>query len=331
MPTTRSAALAPGAEQVPRARSGGTAGRDDAARNPPVIVLAPPYCGAGRLVSLLARHPDLACTSGTGMLPLCEQAMATWRNADDRAGASALAATTTRALATSIIISVLARHGKRRWCEVAAANSPAAETFLGLFPGTQFLCLHRACPGVIRAALDASPWGIADPVVAPFVRAYPASTVAALTACWVAHTETLLAFERAHPQACLRVRFEDLAETRHETTEIMTAFLGLAGIGGHAAPGEANQPQPTPEDYNPEADLPVDRIPPGVLAQADNLLRQLSYPALPAPRFLPLPPQDSAEDRRYTEVRVPSLLVSLLLLEAAKCSRHQQERRSAAR
>jgi hypothetical protein len=169
---------------------------------------------------------------------------------------------------------------------LAAANSSAAETFLGLFPGTRFLCLHRAWPAVIRAALDASPWGIADPAVAPFVRAYPASTVAALTACWVTHTETLLAFEQAHPQACLRVRFEDLAEARHETTEVMTAFLGLAGINGQVARGEGNQPQPAPEDSGPEADLPVDLIPPGILAQADDLLRQLSYPALPAPRFL---------------------------------------------
>jgi Sulfotransferase family len=287
MPATRSAALAPGTGQVARDPAGAATGRGDAARNPPVIVLTTPYCGAGRLVSLLARHPDLACTSGTGMLPLCEQAMATWRKADGRAAASpsALAATATRALATSIIISVLARQGKRRWCEVAAANSPAAETFLGLFPGTQFVCLHRACPGFIRAALDDSPWGIADPAVAPFVRAYPASTVAALTACWVTHTESLLAFEQAHPRACLRVRVEDLAGTQHETAGKLAAFLGLDGIDGQAAPGESNQPQPAPEDSGHEADLPVDLIPPRMLAQADDLLRQLSYPALPAPRF----------------------------------------------
>jgi hypothetical protein len=207
--------------------------------------------------------------------------MATWRKTDGRAGGppSALAATTTRALATSIIISMLAREGGRRWCEVAAANSPAAETFMGLYPETRFVCLHRALPGVIRAALDASPWGIADPAVTPFIRAYPASTVTALTACWVMHTRNLLAFERAHPQACLRVRFEDLAGA-HETAEKLTAFLGLTGIDDQAVPGEGEQPQPGAENSSPEADLPVELIPPGVLEQANDLLRQLSYPAL---------------------------------------------------
>jgi len=49
-----------------------------------VIVLAPAYSGAGTLRSLLEGHPDLACTAGTGLLPLCEQALATWRSADGR-------------------------------------------------------------------------------------------------------------------------------------------------------------------------------------------------------------------------------------------------------
>jgi hypothetical protein len=283
MSVARPAALPQDDAQVPRDHPAGPADPASAIRNAPVIVLASAYCGARGLGSLLARHPDLACTSGTGLLPLCEQAMATWHNVDGRAAGppSRLAVAATRALTTSIITSVLAREGKRRWSEVAAANSSAAETFLGLYPGTQFLCLHRACPRVIRAALDVSPWGIVDPAFAPFTRAYPASTVAALTAYWVAYTGTLLEFERAHPQACLRVRFEDLAGAQHETAAKMTAFLGLADIDGQALPGGGSRPQPAPENSGPEADLPVDLIPPGMLEQANDLLGQLSYPALP--------------------------------------------------
>ena len=115
-----------------------------------------------------------ACTSGSGLLPLCGQALATWHNVEGRVGRppSQLAVTSTRVLATSIITAVLARAGRRRWCEVAAVNPQAAETFLGLFPGTRFLCLHRACTGVIRAALDASPWGTTHPAFVPYTRAY---------------------------------------------------------------------------------------------------------------------------------------------------------------
>lgn len=249
----------------------------------PVIVLAPAYHGASTLRSLLEGHPDLAYTSGTGLLPLCEQAMATWRIADRHPSGppSALASTTTRALATSLITSILAREGKRRWCEVAAANPEAAETFLHLYPGTRFLCLYRAYPGVIRAALDASPWGITDPVFAPFTGRYPASTVASLTAYWVMHTSALLAFEREHSRSCLRVRFEDLAGDPR-AGERITSFLGLTGRHGRAAPGGHNGPEPASPDTE-LAPVPPDHLmPPALRAQADDLLRHLDYPVMEA-------------------------------------------------
>jgi hypothetical protein len=86
---------------------------DPPSSSAPVIVLAPPYTGVSTLRSLLEGHPDLACTSGTGLLPLCEQAIATWSRADGRPAdtPSSLALTATRALATSVIISILAKEG----------------------------------------------------------------------------------------------------------------------------------------------------------------------------------------------------------------------------
>jgi sulfotransferase family protein len=283
MPGALHADLPLGGAQVPRPGPDRPAEPGGAASDAPVIVLASPYSGATGLRALLARQPDLACTSATGLLPLCEQAMTTWRNADGRAAGppSRLAVTATRALAASIITSVLAREGKRRWCEVAAANAPAAETFLRLYPGTRFLCLHRACQGMIRAALDASPWGIADPVFAPFTLAYPGSTPAALTACWVTYTRTVLAFEAAHPQACLRVRFEDLTEAQHQTAgKKITAFLGIADLDTQSASRQSSQLGPASQNSCPEKEFPVDLIPPTLLAQANDLLRQLDYPAL---------------------------------------------------
>jgi hypothetical protein len=253
-----------------------------------VIVLAQGHSGASTLRAVLDGHPGLACTSGTGLLPLCEQAMATWRNADGRPAGppSALARASTRALADSVITSILAREGKPRWCEVAAANPEAAEAFLQLYPGTQFLCLYRACPGVIRAVLDASPWGMTEPALAPFVRAYPASTVAALTAYWITHTGSLLAFERAHPQACLRVRFEDLVRDQPQAEERVTAFLGLSRTNGRAVPGGYRQTQPAAPDTGLVAGLPDHLIPPALRAQANELLRQLDYPEMTAGQAL---------------------------------------------
>lgn len=254
----------------------GPADADQASRAP-VIVLAPAYSGVSTLRSLLEGHPDLACTSATGLLPLCEQAVATWRNADGRrAGSpSALASAATRALAASIISSILAREGKPRWCEIAAASPQAAETFLRLYPGTRFLCLYRECREVIRAVLDASPWGLTDPIFASFAVKFPANMVASLTAYWVAVTGPLLAFEREHPDSCLRVRYEDLARGQLAEEEI-TSFLGLAAAIGQPSYGGHDQPPAV----SPDTDLPVSLIPPALLEQANDLLQQLDYPAL---------------------------------------------------
>jgi hypothetical protein len=234
------------------------------ARAAPVIVLTSACSGADSLLSLLERHPELSCTSGTGILPL-----------------SALAAAT-RALASSIITSVLAREGKRRWCEAATAPPRTAETFLQLYPQTSVLCLHRACPDVVHAILQVSPWGIAGPAFAPFISAHPASTVAALTSYWAGQTAELLAFERAHPEACLRVRYEDLAAAPDDTRGKIALFAGLGDTGypkappaEHATAAAAESGHPTPR-----VPFPADQIPPALLTRANGLLQQLDYPPL---------------------------------------------------
>ena len=249
----------------------------------PVIVLATAYSGAARLRPFLDRVPDLAFTSGTGILPLCDQSLATWRNADGRPGRapSALAVSSTRALASVFITALLAREGKRRWCETCTAMPEAAEAFLRLYPATRFVCLYRSCAGVIRDALDASPWGVADPALAPFVRTHPASAAAALAAYWAAHTGSLVAFERSHPQAVLRVRFEDLAAGEQDTARSLASFLGAAGDGGNTWP-EPGTPGTVPgRPDEPEPVIPAGLVPPGVRARANVLLRQLGYQDLP--------------------------------------------------
>lgn len=249
----------------------------------PVVVLATAYSGAGLLQTLLDRGPGLACTAGTGMLPLCGQAMAAWRSAEGRPGGSPspLAVASTRGLTDSVITSVLARAGKQRWCEVSAAMQEMAETFLQIYPGTRFVCLYRACPGFIRATLDASPWGMADPIYVPFSRAYPASTLAGLTAYWVTYTGALLAFEGAHRESALRIRFEDLATAESQTAAELMSFLGVA-TGDGPALALASQPEPGSGSPGPDTGLPVGLIPPALLAQASDLLSQLDYPPLPA-------------------------------------------------
>jgi hypothetical protein len=243
----------------------------------PVIVLTFAHSGAGLLRSLLARHPDLACTAGTGVLPLCQQAATAWRIADDQADGPlpALAAASIRNLVSTIITAVLAAEGKRRWCEISTAEPAAATTFLQLFPATRVLCLYRSCPDVVYAAVHASPWGLAGQAFAPFVSTHPASAAAALTAYWTAHAGRLLAFERAHPGACHRVRYEDLTGG---SCSGLRAFLGLDDPGP-AAPGWAGASTATPGDaHDSPTPFPTGQIPPGLLDRANSLMNELGYP-----------------------------------------------------
>ena len=280
------AGLANGGAPAFRGRPAPAAGSVDLAGPAPAVVLATRYSGAERLRALLDGHPGVACTSGTGILPLCEQAAAVWRSADGRPEGgppSRLAVASTRVLIDAIITSVLTRAGKRRWCEFCYAMPEAAAAFAQLYPSTRFVCLYRSCREVIRAALDAGPWGLADPALVPFTRAHPASTAAALAAYWIAHTRSLLAFEAAHPHAVLRVRSEDLAAGGQQAARAVMSFLGAPGCDGDLALTRDSHGQPDSAVPPARTDLPADLIPPAVLAQANALLRQLDYPALPGP------------------------------------------------
>jgi Sulfotransferase family len=253
------------------------ADHDDPARNAPVIILTYSHAGAEQLASLLDRHPDLACTTGTGILPLCEQAAATWRAVDGRPASppSQLAETSTRNLVTSMITALLARHGKRRWCEIATAAPDAAGTFTRLFPGTRIICLYRACPDVVRAAVHASPWGLAGPEYAPFTTTYPASTIAALTAYWTTHTTSLLTFEQAHPGTCHRLRHEDLAA---DSFSCLPDFLRPHDPGLRPATWPHDEAaDPACGAAGPGTDFPAGQVPSLLLERANGLMEKLGY------------------------------------------------------
>jgi hypothetical protein len=249
-----------------------------------VIVLTYRHTGAERLRSLLTMHPDLVCTFGTGLLPLCEQAAATWRGVEGRTDTrlSRLAASSIRALTMPVITTALARQGGRRWCDIVTAPPRAAETFLQLYPQTRFLLLHRSCADVVDAAIHASPWGLAGPEYAPFTAAHSASAVAALTNYWTAFTAPLIAFEESHPDACRRVRYEDFTDDPYPAD--LFEFLGMEarrpGLADLESPDDAS-PSPGRVDRAP---FPVDQVPAPLLAQADNLARKLGYPLLGASR-----------------------------------------------
>lgn len=257
---------------------------DTTARAHPVIVMACTGSGADRLRSVLSRFPGLTCTSGTGILPLCYNAAAAWQKIDgrDQEGFSPLAAASVRALAGGLVTAILARDGGKRWCEFTSASPAAASAFARLYPGTVFLIVHRQAAALMRAILDANPWGLAGPEFAPFVSASPDSTAAALAGYWVMHTSRLLDFEQAHPRSCLRIRIEDVGANPEQTRLDIGGFLScdIPNASPVLSHGTASDQPVAPA--LPADEIPLGQIPPRLLSQLNDLHSTLGYPPVTA-------------------------------------------------
>jgi Sulfotransferase family len=274
-----------GSRYLGAARENGAPGRPtDGPLRGPIIVLASGYSGVDRLESILAGYPGLACTSGTGILPLCAQAVATWqRHERTTAGMSAMAASSVKALATTMITCVLAAGRGSRWCETATAAAPAG-TFARLFPQAQFVCFYRACGPVIAEATRAARWGLGDAGIADFAAAYPGNSVAAVAAYWRASTTALLDFETAHPGRSLRVRHEDLTASPAAATSAVAGFLGLderqPGLRAAAQDLDPATGAPGADTGDGAEPIPAGLIPAPMLDRINGLHARLGYPAL---------------------------------------------------
>ena len=274
----------------PAVRPAGDTDTGGGGRTAPVILMSYSQAGMWRLRNLLSDRSDLAFTQGTGLLPLCEQTLATWRHVEGRrpqAPPSAMAVASVRSLLKGMITALVLKTGRSRWCEVAVAQQGSAEAFLQVFPKARFVCLHRSCPDVIYSILQANhPWGLSGPAFASFVTAHPDSAVSALAAYWVAHAGPLLAFEEAHPESCLRVRYEDLATVPDQVERDLREFLGPdEGVASlPSLPGGDELPDFTgPMAPGCGKGIPADQLPPALLAQVNDLQGKLGHPPLDRP------------------------------------------------
>jgi hypothetical protein len=249
--------------------------------NSPIIVLSYAYAGAELVQNALAVGSSLGCTSGTGIIPQCAAAAEAWRRIEGQQGTtlSRLATAAIRGLVTAQIAAILASSGQPRWCELATAAPAAAETFLQVFPDAHFVCVHRSCLDVIRAGVQANPWGLQAQSFRPFLLAYPGNSVAALAAYWVTSTEQLLGFERANQHATDRVRYEDVTAQSGQALAAVRAGLGLGDIP-LARRGWLTEPANTPAE--PDATVPAEMIPQPLRQRITQLHAELGYPP-PAP------------------------------------------------
>jgi len=252
----------------------------------PVIVLTYAHSGHELLPGALSASRAVACTHGTGLLPLCHSAVSTWQNVENRGtAASPLALKSVRMLVTTMATTLQSATGTTRWCEIAYAGRAAAETFLRVFPEATLLCLHRSLQAVLAEGTRAYPWGLGSSPFWYHAADHPGNNVATIAEYWAAHTEQLLALEQAYPQSCLRVRYEDLASEPHRHASKIFARLGLdthdliepgqPAQDQHLA-GSTSRRQPA-RDTGPETRPPLTQMPPDLLAKASDLHISLGY------------------------------------------------------
>ncbi|HEY7145098.1 MAG TPA: sulfotransferase [Streptosporangiaceae bacterium] len=249
-----------------------------AAQSGPVIVAAFRFSGVQALQSVLSGYPGLTCTTGSGIIAACATAMSAWQQVEQARTPSQLAASSVRALASSMITRILAADGGTRWCDVVSASADAMAVFARLYPRARFICLHRACDKTVAAATAVSRWGLGSTGVAEFAAAYPGNSVAAVAAYWRASTSGLLDFEQAHQDRTLRLRHEDLAASPEQAAAGIAGFLGLPACqpGGPVPPPDA---APDGQDRAAQP-VPLQLIPAPMLTLVNELHARLGYPAL---------------------------------------------------
>jgi hypothetical protein len=211
-----------------------------------------------------------------------------------RPGLTGLARASIRSWAATTFGAYLAQTGKARWCDKSLGSAESANRFLDLFPQTKFICLYRHCMDVIDSALEACPFGLRGYGLDPFAAAHTGNAVAAVADYWVTHTRTIAEFEQAHPEACLRLRYEDLVADPEAQAERIFTFLGEEPVPGITSSFlAADRAQFGPGDHKIWSTsgvssnsvgrgkrIPVQLISPTVLALANGLLERLGYPVL---------------------------------------------------
>jgi hypothetical protein len=245
----------------------------------PLVVLSYAYSGLTRLRRLIEDVPALDWIS-TDLVRACDQVAGNWRDVEERGdGFSRMAQTSIRQMFSSMVMTRLAASGAVRYCFASDGSAQMAQRFAVLFPKAKFLCLHRTLLDVTYTAVQANPWGLNGSPCTRFTPPYPGNSVAAAAAYWVRQTEQLLAVERLHPDRVLRVKYEELDASPADTANAVSALLGVTGTrGAWPTAGVTGSAASTPVGCG--AAVPVDRIPPSLVAEVNGLLAQLGYAPL---------------------------------------------------
>jgi protein-tyrosine sulfotransferase len=181
--------------------------------------------GTSLLRRIVDSHPRIACPPETAFIgPLASVLH------DDRArkgfdamGYDAEAVSTALAAFIASFYAAYARgQGKPRWADKTPHHVDLLADLWTLFgPGARFVLIVRDGRDVAYSLSERF-----YPAIQASVREAGGDVPTGAARFWVAQTEKMLAFEARHPDACHRLRYEDLTAAPAEVLEPMFAFLG---------------------------------------------------------------------------------------------------------
>lgn len=182
--------------------------------------------------------------------------------------------------------------GKKRWCEKSTDNIDYLDVMERVFWDGRYICLYRNCLDVVYSCVNASPLGFMSEL-APYVRNKPENFVAAVIEYWLEKVEKLLAFEEAHPDRVVRVRYEDLVTASSCTLEELFAYLGESWDHRLLDSIFSASHDPGPGDHKvmfasaikrdsigKGINIPFTAIPEGLVARIDAVHKELGYQLL---------------------------------------------------
>lgn len=263
----------------------------------PVIVLTCARSGSTLLRFILDTHPVLACPPEIGIVDMCSRMGTIWTMFGNVGGGSGSdidrAVTLARCWVDETYAAYLTQVGKQRWCDktiCSASSAQSLEFFLKMYPRARFICLYRHCMDVVDSILEACPWGVRGYGLEPFVVNNPGNNVAAVADYWSVHTRAIAAFEKAHPELCLRLRYEDFVADPGTQAAWLFEHLDVPPVPGIVEKCFATERHLGPGDYKILAThdvhrqsvgrgrrIPPQLIPPHMRDAANTLLAELGY------------------------------------------------------
>jgi hypothetical protein len=208
----------------------------------PVFVLCNGRSGSTLLRFVLDAHPELACPPETNLPGLCAQLATVWsliegaplseNRGDEPPEVPQAAITGVRETMDRMVGSYLSRRGKRRYCDKSLGTARFAPLLRRVYPQARFICLYRHPMDVIASGAEACPWGLNGYGFDPYIAATPGNAVIALASFWVDNVRATLAAEESFPDACFRLRYEDLVADPDEAAAAVFDFLGVTAMPG---------------------------------------------------------------------------------------------------